>query len=85
MTSVILIEQKSTPGFRAKKLRISQHLTKRQLAKITGVSPEEVNLLEQNLPLRLESKLNIFRELWKRKAREQIYTVGQEAARKGDK
>ncbi len=59
---------KSSPGFRIRKLRMSQQLSRRQLSNITGVSPEEVNLLEHNLPVRLEVKLNVFRELWKRKA-----------------
>jgi transcriptional regulator with XRE-family HTH domain len=57
----------ASPGFKAKKLRTSNHLTRRELAKIAGVSPDEINLFERNLPVPLDARRRILKELWARK------------------
>jgi transcriptional regulator with XRE-family HTH domain len=61
--------QVSSIGSQVRKLRISIHLTQQQLAEAAGVSTEEVNLLEQNLPVPLDSKRKVFKELWARKVK----------------
>lgn len=55
-------------GFKAKRLRISQRLTQRELASMAGVSQEEVELFEQNQPVPLDSRRRILKELWAKKA-----------------
>ena len=69
MTSVPTSVVESSLGFKARKLRISQLLTQKELAGMAGVSTEEVELLERNLPLPLDSKRKILKELWARKSR----------------
>ncbi|MDO8567282.1 MAG: hypothetical protein Q7R57_01045 [Dehalococcoidales bacterium] len=54
-------------GYRARRLRISQMLTRRELAGMAGVSLNEVNLLECNLPVTLDAKRKLLKELWARK------------------
>lgn len=69
MTKVLTLARGSTIGFKARRLRISQLLTQRELANLAGVSLEEVDLFEHNLPVPLDSKRKILRELWAKKAR----------------
>ena len=69
MTSVVTFARQSSIGFKARKLRISQLLTQRALADMAGVSQEEVDLFEHNLPLPLDAKRRILKELWARKAK----------------
>jgi len=54
----------SSMGLKVKRLRISSLLTQRELADLAGVPQEQVDLLERNLPLPLDSKRRILRELW---------------------
>jgi DNA-binding XRE family transcriptional regulator len=58
-------------GTLARKVRISLRLTQQQLAKQTGVSPETVYLFEHNLPVFLDARRRIIKELWAIKARKQ--------------
>ena len=71
MTAVLSIatDQALSLGSKARRLRISLLLTQRELANLAGVSPEEVRLLEQNLPLRMDAKRKLLKELWTRRAR----------------
>jgi len=69
MTAVVTFTQKSSVGFKARRLRLSHLLTQRELADMAGVSPEEVNLFERNLPIPLDAKRRILKELWARKAK----------------
>ena len=69
MTAVLTYTRESMLGFKARKLRISQHISKKELAKMAGVSKEEVDIFEHNLPLPLDHKRRILRELWAIKAR----------------
>jgi transcriptional regulator with XRE-family HTH domain len=59
-----MVSQESSPGFKVRKLRLSRLLTQKELADITGISQEEVDLFEQNLPVRLEAKRKLLKELW---------------------
>jgi DNA-binding XRE family transcriptional regulator len=62
------IEQETSFGFKAKKLRISQMLTQQELANIAGVSQKEVDLFEKGLPVKLDTKRKLLKELFARKA-----------------
>ena len=62
------ITRKSSLGFKTKRLRVSLRLTQHELATLAGVLPEEVDLLEENLPVTLATKLKILRVIWARQA-----------------
>jgi transcriptional regulator with XRE-family HTH domain len=64
MSEVITYNRKSLLGCKVRKLRIAQRLSRRQLAEMAGVSSEAVDLFERNLPLPLDYKRRILRELW---------------------
>ena len=49
---------------RAAHLRIALNLTQQELAERCGVSQEEVDLFERNLPVRLEAKIKLRKVLW---------------------
>ena len=66
--AVLSVDQVLSLGFKARRLRISRLLTQQELAAMTSVSPEEVDLLEHNLPVRLDVKRRLFKELWARRA-----------------
>lgn len=68
MTTVLSADQILSLGFKARRLRLSRLLTTQELAIMAGVSREDVNLLENNLPLQLDSKRKLFRALRARKA-----------------
>jgi transcriptional regulator with XRE-family HTH domain len=68
MAKVSTFPRGSSVGLKARRLRISQQLTQQELADMAGVSHEEVGLFEQNLPLPLDSKRKILKELWAKKA-----------------
>jgi len=67
----MLISQESSCECLAKKLRISNLMTQKELATIAGVSPEELDLLEQNLPVRLDTRRKILGTLWAIKSRKE--------------
>jgi transcriptional regulator with XRE-family HTH domain len=67
MTAVISFKRESQLGFKARKLRIAEHLTQQKLAEMAGVTREAVDLFEHNLPLPLDNKRRILRELWAKK------------------
>ena len=56
-------------GSKVKRLRLSSLLTQQELAEMAGVTQEEVNLFEHGLPLPLDSKRKILKELWSKKAK----------------
>jgi DNA-binding XRE family transcriptional regulator len=56
--------RKTSTGFKVKRLRIASLLTQQELADLAGVSREHVDLFERNLPLPLDSRRRILRELW---------------------
>ncbi len=67
MNNQLTISRETSPGFKARKLRIARMLTRQELAQIASVSQDDVDLLENNLPLRLEAKLSLLKALWARK------------------
>ena len=69
MSVALSIAKKPWIGLEAKRLRHALSLTQHELATIAGVSLEEVDLFENGLPVQLDVKLKILREVWIRKAR----------------
>lgn len=67
MSPVLSIDQEKSLGLEAKRLRLSLLLTQYELAMIAGVPLKEVDLFEHNLPVQLDVKLKLLRELWARK------------------
>ena len=63
----LTLSQEASLGIKVRRLRISRLLTQQELARIAGVSLEEVNSFEHNLPVRLDAKRRILKELWARK------------------
>jgi transcriptional regulator with XRE-family HTH domain len=59
----------SSAGQKVKRLRIANLLTQQELAELAGVPLEHVDQLEHNLPVPLDSKRRIHKELWAIKAR----------------
>ena len=55
-------------GTKVKKLRLSRLMTQQELADEAGVTWTEVNRFERGLPLPLNSKRKILKELWAVKA-----------------
>lgn len=68
MKASLSIDQETSLGFKAKKLRISLMLTQQELANQAGVSQKEVDLFENSLPVRLDTRRRLFKELFARKA-----------------
>jgi transcriptional regulator with XRE-family HTH domain len=60
-------------GFKARKLRIAQHLSRAELADLAGVSSESVDLFEHNLPMALDIRRRILQALWAKKTRSDAY------------
>jgi transcriptional regulator with XRE-family HTH domain len=56
--------QELSIGKRAKKLRVSLELTQQELADKCGISQEEVDLFENDLPTLLETRNKLLAQLW---------------------
>ena len=56
-------DRKSTLGPWVRNLRIYLKLTQKEIARLAKVTPEEVNLLENNKPLSFDIKNRILKEL----------------------
>lgn len=69
MTEFLDFSPESQMGFKARKLRISQRLSQQRLAEMAGVTKETVDLFENNLPVTLDTRRRILRELWAQKTR----------------
>ena len=69
MAPTLTLVRKLTPGSIARRLRIAAHLSSQELADLANVPYEHVGLFEQDLPLPLDSKRRILKELWARKNR----------------
>jgi len=52
------------PGSEARRLRINLHLSRPELAVLAGVPVNNVNLYERNLPVPLDVRRRIHKELW---------------------
>ena len=68
MRAVLTFGRETSLGSKARSLRLSLGLTRRELADVAGVTIEEVDLFEHNLPVRLDAKRGLLRELWARRA-----------------
>ena len=62
-TEILSIDRALSLGFQARARRVSQLLTQQELAEIVGVSPEEVNLLEDSQPLPPDVERKLLRQL----------------------
>jgi len=69
MTAVQTSTRESSIGAKVRRLRLASLMTRRELAAAAGVSREEVDLFEHGLPVPLDSKRRIYKELWARKAK----------------
>jgi transcriptional regulator with XRE-family HTH domain len=69
MRATPTLTEKSTFGSEARRLRIACLLTQQNLADLAGVSREQVDWLEHNYPVPLETKRRIFQELWASKTK----------------
>jgi transcriptional regulator with XRE-family HTH domain len=67
MPSEPTILNKASPGSKARQQRVASLLTRRELADLAGIPVEHVSLFEQGLPVPLDSRRRIMRELWSRK------------------
>ncbi len=64
MKAVLSVEQGLSLGSKVRRLRVSQLLTQEELANMAGVSLEELDLLEQNMPVQLGVRCKVLKELW---------------------
>lgn len=64
MAAVLTLDKKALLGSKSRSLRISLLLTQQELSSIAGVSQEEVDLFEHNLPVCLDAKRKLLKELW---------------------
>ena len=58
----------ATLGSRTRKLRLSLGVTQQELAGLSGVSKESISSFEHNLPIILDARRRILKELWAIKA-----------------
>ena len=75
MSRVLSIDQPKALGGMLRNIRRSLQLTRREVAKRFGVTTEEVNLFERDLPVRLETKIKILRQLYPIKLRNREYRL----------
>lgn len=68
MSTGLTVKPEISVGFKARELRCFLRLTQQELANLAGVSAREVNLFEHYLPVRLDAKRRLLKELWGRKA-----------------
>jgi len=54
----------SAVGAWATSVRKALKLTQQELADLTGVSKEDVDSFEHNLPIKLDSRRRLVKELW---------------------
>jgi len=64
MAKVMTYTRESSIGPWARGMRITLHMTQQELAEMCGVSKEDVDSFEHNLPLRLDAKRKLLKQLW---------------------
>jgi transcriptional regulator with XRE-family HTH domain len=64
MTTTITHSKETKIGSEACRLRISLLITRSELAAMAGVSIETINDFEQDLPVPLDYRRRILKELW---------------------
>jgi transcriptional regulator with XRE-family HTH domain len=66
--AVMTSEAAVTLGESARKVRLALNLTQQELATLTGISRDSVYQFEHNLPVILDARRRILKELWAIKA-----------------
>ena len=69
MATVVSFVRGSSIGFKAVSLRISLRLTQRGLADMIGVSKGDIDHLEHNLPMLLDTRNKILKRLYAEKSK----------------
>lgn len=64
MKTSATLTKNTTIGANARRLRIARLLSQKNLADLAGVPREQIDSLEHNYPIPLDSRRRIFRELW---------------------
>ena len=64
MTTALINTQVPSIGFRARSVRASLQLTQQELADIVGIPKDDVDFFGHNLPVSLDIRRKILRELW---------------------
>jgi transcriptional regulator with XRE-family HTH domain len=64
MTTVLTHPQETKIGAEARRLRVSLHISRLELAELADVSEQTVSLFEHNLPVPLDFRRRILKELW---------------------
>ena len=67
MRAAVYHDSRNSLGRSVCRLRRSHRISRRELAEAAGVDQEELVLLEQNLPVRLEIRRRVLQELLVRK------------------
>jgi transcriptional regulator with XRE-family HTH domain len=62
--TTITFMPESSIGAWARSVRKALNLTQQEQADITGVSKEDVDSFENNLPIKLDSRRKLVKELW---------------------
>jgi len=62
--TTITFMPESAVGAWATSVRKALKLTQQELADLTGVSKEDVDSFEHNLPIKLDSRRRLVKELW---------------------
>ena len=63
MNNVLVLKQ-NTFAEKIRRLRLSEQLTQRDLARLAGVNREDIDRIEHGIPIQLEIKLKILRVLY---------------------
>lgn len=60
----VTFTRESALGPWSRSVRMALQLTQQELANMAGVSLEEIDLFEHNLPVRLDARRKLLKELW---------------------
>ena len=63
MNNVLVLKQ-NTFAEKIRRLRLSEQLTQRDLARLAGVNREDIDRIEHDTPLQLETRLKILKVLY---------------------
>jgi transcriptional regulator with XRE-family HTH domain len=75
MSKVLSVEQPIALGRMLRNIRTSLQLTQREVAERFGVTTEEINLFEREMPVRLDTKLKILRQLYPARLKKREYQL----------
>jgi hypothetical protein len=67
MTTLLTRPHETKIGSEARRLRLSLHLNRAQVAVLAGVFEQTVNLFEHDLPVALDYRRRILKALWAQK------------------